>query len=99
MHYGRKAPGSVVGPWGRCVTRVPGKPYAILSRCTGGTDVSWRRVGPSRQLRSTAGEPACLRVAERRSARQPLSVGSCEEGPRSALSLVNPPGGPWAIAA
>ena len=85
--YGYKPPGSLVGPWGRCLSRTAGKASATLSRCSGGADETWRRQSRTRQLRSAAGAPACLGIGGAPAKKQPLSVGNCQGGAAEAISL------------
>jgi serine/threonine protein kinase len=84
--YGVKPPGSLSGPWGRCLARADGKPSAILARCRGGPAETWRRDSHTRQLRTPA-EPSLCLGAQEGASKQPLRVGPCAPGARDRISL------------
>jgi tRNA A-37 threonylcarbamoyl transferase component Bud32 len=85
--YGRKPPGSLLGPWGRCISRGEDKPQAAFTRCTGGPDQSWRPASQTRQLRNAAGEPVCLGVRDPSVKKQPLVTTGCSGSPGEILHL------------
>jgi tRNA A-37 threonylcarbamoyl transferase component Bud32 len=85
--YGTKPPGSLAGPWGRCLARATGRPSATLARCSGGEEEAWRPDRRTRLIRSADGRPVCLAAGQAGVKKQPLLISDCRGGAREVTSL------------